>query len=255
MSEKIDEKKQDKIIKDLELLGLSDKEAQVYLSLITLGEVGSSKIIKATGLHGQFVYQALGSLEEKNLIQHISQKGRKKFSAKTPDILPILVESKRLIAERLGDELHKLMQGPQAQHIEVFHGAEAYKAAEFHALKEAKDKEEYMILGGTGDQFARIIGREFNTYEALRNKKEISIRYIGNKEQKHELNVFSQARQRFEYRVLPGTFAGLHKTVIRESDIVMTTFGDPIITIHLTNPLIAASFKGFFETLWNIGSQ
>src|SRR3990167_10333976 len=83
MSKKIDEKMNGDIIMSLEALGLKKKEARVYLALLELGQVGSSKIIQRTGLHGQFVYQALEGLEEKGLAQHAIQAGRKKLDRKS----------------------------------------------------------------------------------------------------------------------------------------------------------------------------
>src|SRR3989344_9700595 len=85
----------------LEGLGLTEKESRVYLALLPCRDIGSSKLIRATGLHGQFVYDALGKLEEKGLARHVVQNGRKKFSANTPNRLLSLIEEKRLAANAL----------------------------------------------------------------------------------------------------------------------------------------------------------
>src|SRR3989344_5402504 len=52
-----DKKEESKILDGLQMLGLSEKEAAVYVSLLKLGEGGSSKIIKDAELHGQYVFQ------------------------------------------------------------------------------------------------------------------------------------------------------------------------------------------------------
>ena len=103
------------ILENLRKLGLSDKEAVVYTSLLGLGEVGSSKIIKNAELHGQFVYQALESLEEKGLVQHVIKRGRKKFSAKNPQVLRRLVEQQKTIADEVAAKLQELMVLPPEQ--------------------------------------------------------------------------------------------------------------------------------------------
>ena len=56
--------------------------------------MGSSKIVATTKLHGQFVYNALATLEEKGLVKHSVVNGRKKFQANTPERLSQLIDEK-----------------------------------------------------------------------------------------------------------------------------------------------------------------
>jgi hypothetical protein len=79
-SENLDISSEHDLIKQLSDVGLTDKEARVYLALLSRQNVGSSKLIAATGLHGQFVYDALARLEQLGLAKHVIQNGRKKFS-------------------------------------------------------------------------------------------------------------------------------------------------------------------------------
>ncbi|MFS6744375.1 helix-turn-helix domain-containing protein, partial [Staphylococcus aureus] len=95
MPKKIGENEYKDIVRDLESLGLKAKEALVYISLLELGEVGSSHIAKKTGLHTQFIYMALDALEKHGLTQHVIRRGRKKFSAKHPQALVRLVEQQK----------------------------------------------------------------------------------------------------------------------------------------------------------------
>ena len=81
MSKNLDDNKNKELLVHLEQLGLSDKEARVYLALLPRQDTGTSNLIRATGLHGQFVYAALDRLEELGLAKHVIQNGRKKFSA------------------------------------------------------------------------------------------------------------------------------------------------------------------------------
>ena len=99
MSKIIDKEGNQGLVEKLQELGLSDKEAAVYLALLPRQDIGSSKLIQTTGLHGQFVYDALAKLESLGLARHVIQRGRKKFSANTPNRLLSLVEEKRLAAQ------------------------------------------------------------------------------------------------------------------------------------------------------------
>src|ERR1700690_3301807 len=96
MSEILDERE---LVKKLVDSGLSEKESRVYFALLPYRDIGSSKIIRATGLHGQFVYDALERLEKLGLAKHVIQNGRKKFSANSPRRILSLVEEKKLLAQ------------------------------------------------------------------------------------------------------------------------------------------------------------
>ena len=121
-------KNTDEIEKRLEDLGLSEKESRVYLALLPHKDIGSSKLIRATGLHGQFVYDALEKLESRGLARHVVQNGRKKFSANTPDRLMALIEEKRLTAQSVAKELHARFAGKHEQDFEVYQGESAIVA-------------------------------------------------------------------------------------------------------------------------------
>src|SRR3989338_11050127 len=111
MSVIIDEKRNEPLLKKLEDFGLNNKEAQVYLALLPHRDIGSSKIIRATGLHGQFVYDALNRLEELGLAKNVVQNGRKKFSANTPSRILALLEEKKLSAQSVVRQLQERFIG------------------------------------------------------------------------------------------------------------------------------------------------
>jgi len=248
-----DEIENKSILNDLKLLGLKDNEATVYLALLELGEVGSSKIIKKTNLHGQYVYNCLGTLEEKGLIQHLIKNGRKKFTAKNPRILVSLIERQKEIARSVVEKLKEAMVMPPHQHFETYQGEESYIIYEFELLKNAPEGSELLVIGGSGDDFAKNMNKNLYSYEKLRIEKNISIRYIGSENQKKELMRSKNHRELFEYRILPGLFTGMVNTNIWPASIGFNIFGSPVTVFSISNPVIAGSYKQFFETLWRIG--
>ena len=81
MSKILDQSENRELLKGLESFGLSEKEAAVYLALLPYRDIGSSKLVAATGLHKQFVYNALARLEEMGLAKHVIVRGRKNGKA------------------------------------------------------------------------------------------------------------------------------------------------------------------------------
>src|SRR3989344_8484323 len=162
MAKIIDEKE---LIKQLQDLGLSEKEAHVYLALLPKPDVGSSALIRATGLHGQFVYDALQKLEDRGLARHAVVRGRKKFSANPPERLLALLREKELAAAAVVRVLEERYAGKQEQSFEVFQGVEAVVAHEFQLLKETPEGSRVDIIGAGEDLYAQMLGSTFDEYE------------------------------------------------------------------------------------------
>src|SRR3989338_9941491 len=135
MSNKIDKEENTGLLKKLEELGLSGKEARVYLALFPRRDTGTSNLILATSLHGQFVYAALAKLEDLGLAKHVIQGGRKKFSANAPARLMSLIEEKRLAAQSVAKELQSRFAGAHEQDFEVYQGESAFIAHQMDLLR------------------------------------------------------------------------------------------------------------------------
>lgn len=233
-------------------LGLSKKESKVYLALLPRDAVGSSKIIKATGLHGQFVYDALARLEELGLARHVIERGRKKFSASPPARLLSLVEEKKHIAHALVKELRPYYAGEHLQDFEVFQGEASFVAHEFEMLEQEPEGGQIDVIGGGGDRYFELLGEEVAAYERVRNGKNVLVRYIGSLEQEVQLKALATTRKSFEYRIFPGLSTGLVNTNVYSTFVTLNIFGDPVLSFTIKNKSVAAGYKQFFESLWSL---
>ncbi|OGZ44515.1 MAG: hypothetical protein A2719_05330 [Candidatus Ryanbacteria bacterium RIFCSPHIGHO2_01_FULL_45_22] len=247
-----DKKEESKILDGLQMLGLSEKEAAVYVSLLKLGEGGSSKIIKDAELHGQYVYQALGSLEERGLAQHVIKNGRKKFSAKNPQVLARLIDQQKVVAEHVASKLQEMMVLPPDQRFEVFQGKESCTAHEFEMLEKAPEGSELLVIGGTGDKFNETMAERLGEYVSLQVKKNIRVRYIGSEGQRATMPQMHGRRKLFEARYLPGLFTGQVNTNVWPDSIGFNIFGEPVTRFTIWNPVVAGGYRQFFETLWKL---
>lgn len=255
MSNFFDKDQLENIQAQLQKLGLSAHQSAVYIALLSLGQVGSSKIIQMTGLHGQYVYQSLYDLEEKGLVGHIIFNGRKKFQAKHPSILSQIVEAQKDIANNVVQQLNNLLLLPPPQQFDIYQGEESYVRYEFQSLMTAEKGSLLCIIGGDGDHFVRIMGARLAEYERIRKRKEIQIHYLGSISQKEELTKMHKERAFFDYRLLPGLFTGLVNTNIWAEHIGLNLFGNPIVCFTISNRQVADSYRGFFNTLWQMASE
>lgn len=71
----------------LKHFGLSEKEAQVYLALLELGESTAPAISKKAGVKHPTTYVILDELRKKGLLTEIPKKSKSLYTAKSPEVL------------------------------------------------------------------------------------------------------------------------------------------------------------------------
>lgn len=253
MSINLDKNIPTNLLNDFQKLGFSDKTARVYYSLLRLGSVGASKIVKDTGLHNQFVYNSLSELEEKNLARFSLKNGRKQFEAQNPSLLVLEAEKQKVIAENLSQNLSNLIDYVDEQTFDVIKGKEAFVASEFKALQDAPNGSEFLVIGGIGDQYAETMGNLLNEYEYQRNKKGISVKYLGSLGQEEHIKEKYDPRSNFKSRLLNGRFENEVNMSIFPDEVVFNLFGTPHVRFAIKSPKMVESYRKFFEVLWGLG--
>src|SRR3989344_1908507 len=253
MSENTDESV---ISAKLEGLGLSEKESRVYLALLPYRDIGSSKLIRATGLHGQFVYDALARLETEGLARHVVQNGHKKFSANPPNRLLSLIEEKKIAAQTLARQLQSRYAGEREQDVEIFQGDSAFVAQQFELMKRQPERSVMDVIASETERYQTTLEAEGAWEEYLRilREKNIKTRYLGSEKQRARFQTLEKAEQ-WTFRTLPGHATGLMNTDIWHDNITLNIFGNPILCITVTGKEIADGYRAFFETLWNLSNK
>lgn len=84
-----------KLIETLKKIGLSRKEANIYLQLIHLGTQSASVLSRHTGINRTTTYDILESLQEKGIVQSIKKQGSTLFSALHPSELIRFLEREK----------------------------------------------------------------------------------------------------------------------------------------------------------------
>lgn len=257
MSKIIDQTGSVQLLKGLGDFGLSEKEAIVYLALLPRRDTGSSKLVLATGLHKQFVYNALARLEELGLARHVIQNGRKKFSANTPMRILSLLDEKRISAQQIVRQLQDRFSGTHEQDFEVFQGENAFHAHQFDMLERVEQDQEAVAICGPSENFLATLGAgESDEFERLRVKRGLRVRYIGMEPMRERLAEARKWRKLWEYRILPGGIStGLVDTDIWPDNITFNIFGNPVLSFTLTSKVMADGYREFFEALWNLSRE
>ncbi len=241
------------LVTKLEDFGFSRSEALVYITLLTHGrELGGTKLALLSGLHRQYVYQALPKLIETGLVVEVSQGKQSKYQAKSPQALETLGRKKAATASDLARELNLMSNIGNEQDFEVIQGIRAIQAYELAYVHQAEDGEAEYIIGGASEDFATVMGDALPEYLDVKNEKQVTVKYLGTKD---EAIFYQQYIGRFsnqEYRFLDKMPKGKTHLVIIKDTVSFYTFLNPPLVYVVKSPVIAQNYRDFFMMLWEI---
>ena len=240
------------LIQDLQQLGIKDKEARVYIALLPHKEVGVSTLVRTTGLHQQFVYNALEILEAQGLAWHTVVRGRKKFTAGAPAKIRTMLEQKRILADSVIARLASIGTPERLQDFEVSQGEAAFINQKFNILENTPEGGYIDIIGGDAEQFYNkvMMPQQTAEFERIRLSKKIPLRFIAASAQKTFMLDAAKRLPLFDYRLMPNMEKGFVNMVMMPGVISFDTYATPLLSYSVKNEAVANSYKQFFDTLW-----
>jgi sugar-specific transcriptional regulator TrmB len=126
--------------KYLQEIGLADKEASVYLSLLQVDNASVLDIAKKTKINRTTIYFVLESLEKKGLVSEIQQGKKTYFAAEPPERLETYIERQKTVLDEHSRRLKDMLPEIKAVQRELgerpvvkyFEGKEgAYNSSHF----------------------------------------------------------------------------------------------------------------------------
>lgn len=229
--------------------GLSSKAGSVYVALLSSGVPLSPKsIILKTGMHRQYVYDALKELEGRGLICTVGKERGIKYEAKSPDRLVQDAEKQRIDTLDGAQALMGLYEKSPAGVVEIIRGARAVIESELEILRTAKSGDFLDIIGGAGMSWVELFEGRIEEWEELRKEKNIKLRYIGSGEDvDHNKN---ESIIENESRTIPG-IGNIVNVSIRPDSVSFNFYVPEVMTVRVRNTDAVASQRALFEFLWN----
>lgn len=164
--------------KELEKLNLTDREADVYLALLELGETSIERISKKSKIKRTTVYDVIEALKEKGLIGSVKHKKRALYYAEDPRILRNQLEEKKTVLNNILPQLLSMSALiDKKPDIKYFEGIEGIKNV-YRDTLEYPDQE--ILMWGSTDVF-KYFDEDFmwKYYLPKRLEKKIWMRAIG----------------------------------------------------------------------------
>lgn len=167
--------------KKLTFIGFTDKEINIYLSLLEIGKGTVAEIARKAGINRPTGYHILGGLESKGLVKVSGKEPKQEFVAESPDkIESLLLERLREDEERLAQarslipelkSMHNITERPK---IMFYEGREGLK----QVYEDTLTSHEPIRAYATVDDMHKGLPNYFPEYYKRRTKKGIAIRAI-----------------------------------------------------------------------------
>jgi len=232
----------------LKEIGLTDKEAEVYLTLLDLGSTIASKIHEKTGIQRRNIYDLLNKLIGKGLVSYITEGKKKYFQPKNPDrIFDYIDEQKERLEEKkkaidIKELQDKFSSIKNMQEAEILRGIQGIKTI----LNDCLNVKEVLFISSTGYVGERL-PYFWPHYDKQRIKKKIVWKLLLNYDAKNKPIVTSKFR---EYKILPKELSSPNVIYIYGDKVANVLWSEPPVSFVIRDKTIAESYKRYFEFLW-----
>lgn len=244
--------------RDLEKLGLSSKEAKVYLATLELGQAAVQQIAKKAKLRRPTTYVILDSLLKMGLVTTVEEGKKTFYAAEAPEQLDIIlkkqensIEEKRVQLKGVIPDLRAIFNvSSEKPRVKFYEGKEGIIAMQEEFLRNADPKIE--VVGFTPiDELFKVFPDWEETYTKRRINQNIKSRviYTSKKGPKADsTNKMEKRRTRFvPYEKYPFT-GGL--TVYGNEKVALVSYAGQLMGVVIESKELAKTFRTLFELSW-----
>lgn len=249
------------MLKELQDIGLSEKEARVYVASLEIGKATADQLAKQAKVVRPTVYVQLESLMQKGLVSKYEDGKKTFFVPESPDYLKRFFELKRREFEVREKELETLLPGL----TRMFEGAGERPAVRFFDGKVgvATLRENLLSLpAGTDlrfiychDALARVYSEpDRRSHAQKRATKGINLRSVYTRKEgpfAPDDIVPNTERRYISYEKMPIT----SDMYIYNNTVAIIALQKKIFGVVIESEEIAQTMRIFFELLWGLGEK
>ena len=234
------------MIEELMEYGLSEKEAQIYLTTLKLGSATANRVTQLVNMPRSTVYEILDKLKSMGLISTLIRENKTNFVAAKPKRLLELLDEKKQSVQKILPDLNKLQAVIEERPFaEVFQG----KIAVFKILDEIVDaaKSEIKIIGSM-ENAVGMIGYRTNRFRTIRKDKGTKVMQIL---ERSEESVKEKLDKYTEVRYLADLKGSKEAIFILEDCVYYILLQHEISAIKIKVKEHANTMRILFRRLWN----
>jgi len=247
--------------KNLIKIGLTDKQASVYLAALQLGTGTVLGIAKMTELKRPTVYLILDDLEKLGLVARVQKEKKILYKAEDPKLILSDLNQKRELAEEILPSLRAIHNlDPQKPNIKIGDGIASVRNAYvgiFNYLS-SHPQEELLIYGSLKDAKQHFEGQVVEMFYRAMSKSKNIIREIGNDD--HDTRVYYREavriNPRHDIRLIrnEGRFFQTDN-MLYGNKVVIFSVKEQIFATTIESANIAETYRTLFNMAWNSGKR
>jgi sugar-specific transcriptional regulator TrmB len=236
--------------KELSLLGFSDKETAVYLTMHQIGPSAASTLARLTNIKRTPIYDILNSLLERNLIISFKHGKNTYFSIDDVNKLFYQAKEKMSVAEKLVKKIKESPQKWEGLRVNYYKGMEGYREM-YEDILRARPKE---ICGWLNfDKFYEGIDME---REAQWTKERIKLGIkarilVQDQEVGRKMNELDKDSNR-ETRFIKPDYPFNSTCLIYEQHVVYFDSAGELTCVRLHHPEFYKMQQAIFEMNWKL---
>ncbi len=234
-------------IEVLEKIGLSDKEASVYMALLELGTASVMSIAHKAGLKRPGTYLILDELEKRGLVSQVPQNKKALYVAEAPEKLFSDLQKKQELLKRFLPNLEALHnQKKEKPRVQWFQGKEG--------VLEVYEK----IFAHGEVSFFATLGDLDRVLPSI--TKEVSSRAKAHKLKVREILTGTEADKDYAKNIIPDEYYQLRFTqpgmqfftdnAIFGESVAFFSFNVQLFAVVITSREITGSLKSLYDMAW-----
>ena len=239
----------------LKKLGLTEKEAKLYVTALELGSFSVMGIAHKSGLKRPTCYLILDELVKKGLISIIPRARKLLYTAEPPEILAKQAEEQFFLTKSLVPKLNSFYNTDKEKRVVKYYSGQKSIHNIYEDVLKTKPKEYYYI--GSAKELEGITGKEFlDNWIKKRIQlgiKSVSIRMreteITSKNYQDIENSLREIRYAPEYIYIPDTI------IIYGSKVATISTKKGNFGFVVEDRGFSESMMGLFKALWEISSK
>ncbi len=240
------------MLSTLQKIGLSEKEAKVYLAALELGPSVVSDIAQKAKINRVTTYDILEKLIHKGFMSFYARKGVKYFSPTDPEIM--IKEVKRRTDDLVKSlpELRRIHGKTNHPSVQYFEGIDGIKTIYSDTLKSKTE-----ILNYANSKEVRIHWPNYDEeYVEKRVKNKIYLRGIAPYDE-YGLKVKNEDKKYYrEIRLVPlEEFGFTNEINIYDDKVAIISFKDELIGMIIESPEIANTQRAIFKMAWEFAGR
>ena len=225
-------------------IGFSDKDAEIYLTLMKFGKASIAEIMKKTSVERRTIYDVLERLIQKGWASYFEENGKKYYLATNPEIIFKDLEQKNMEFKKILPQLASMKEKAKDAKVEILKGPKGLRTI---FLEIINSKETHYAFGN----IAPFISNEKYTYAVKEFLEYLEGRGISEKIIYPKGEPIKKIKKG-QYKELKKELIPPTPTIIYGDVTAQFIFTDPITIIKTTSKEITDTNRKYFDIFWNM---